>query len=172
MPALTARISTSAHVKQPHLLRGIIAPPVIIHLRPLPGRYLPGCVRSILAFVCGIGDAMDTVATNTDFELCQLRSVHPFLTYHKRLAPLLAEFDGAPITPYPRNLLGFTPGQQGVCCVYCQSTKLITEGITVMPLDNPYICCLDCGQRFMLRVWRKQVKSNEKNKSQRDGLLF
>lgn len=92
------------------------------------------------------------------FELCQLRSVHPFLTYHKRLAPLLAEFDGAPITPYPRNLLGFTPGQQGVCCVYCQSTKLITEGITVMPLDNPYICCLDCGQRFMLRVWRKQVK--------------
>ncbi len=115
-----------------------------------------------MAFVCGIGDAMDTVATNTDFELCQLRSVHPFLTYHKRLAPLLAEFDGAPITPYPRNLLGFTPGQQGVCCVYCQSTKLITEGITVMPLDNPYICCLDCGQRFMLRVWRKQVKVTRK----------
>lgn len=95
------------------------------------------------------------------FALCGLRSVSAFLIYHKRLGPLLEEFTDTAVTPTPRNLLGFTPGQQGVHCVNCLSTHLITEGITVMPLDNPNICCLDCGHKFMLRVWWQQAVCEE-----------
>ncbi|KEY60317.1 hypothetical protein [Serratia sp. DD3] len=98
--------------------------------------------------------------------ICRSSSVNQFRIYEKRLQPLFEELKGRPLTPRPRWLLGFTPGEQGVRCLHCHSLNLTTEGRTVSPLDDPKIICEECGHEFMLREWFKErARSNMQQKS-------
>ncbi|WP_337264509.1 MULTISPECIES: hypothetical protein [unclassified Serratia (in: enterobacteria)] len=83
----------------------------------------------------------------------RISTVGQFLIYERRLQPLFAELNGRPVTPRPRWLMGFTPGEQGVGCLHCLSLNVYTEGRTVAPLDDPKITCAVCGHSFMLRKW-------------------
>lgn len=76
--------------------------------------------------------------------------------YRKRLRPLVDELckDRA-VTPHPRLLVGFSPGEQGVRCIYCGSARLKTYCVTKYSQENPKIDCLACGKHFRLYAWTK-----------------
>ncbi|WP_118988129.1 hypothetical protein [Photorhabdus sp. CRCIA-P01] len=68
--------------------------------------------------------------------------------YRQRLAPVLVLTSGRPVTPYPRYLLGFSPGQQGIHCPACQSSRL--NYVEEMPAGNPMVHCEACQHQFVM----------------------
>lgn len=88
--------------------------------------------------------------------VCLIPAVSSYSKYRKRLRPLVDELckDRA-VTPHPRLLVGFSPGEQGVRCIYCGSARLKTYCVTKYSQENPKIDCLVCGKHFRLYAWTK-----------------
>lgn len=89
---------------------------------------------------------------------CRIPSANSYSSYCKRLRPLIDELcQDRPVTPRPRLLVGFSPGEQGVRCVYCGSSCLKTDCVTKYSQENPRINCLGCGGHFRLYEWMGAV---------------
>lgn len=94
--------------------------------------------------------------------VCQIGSTTGFTPYRKRLRPLIdARRGDKPVTPRPRKMLGFTPAEQGVNCITCNSGHLVMEGVTKISPDNPQVVCRDCGARFRLQAWFRSREVRE-----------
>ena len=78
-----------------------------------------------------------------------------FGRYVKYIRPLLDELDPAPLVSRPAYRLGFTPGQQGVRCLRCDSTDL--GYINRTDPDNPRFGCKSCRYQFYLQASRRHL---------------
>ena len=77
-------------------------------------------------------------------------------SYIRRLRPLLDELDPASLFSRPAYRFGFTPAQQGIRCLRCDSTELAYAGRT--DPDNPSFRCTGCRYKFHLKAsFRKQL---------------
>lgn len=75
--------------------------------------------------------------------------------YCRRVQALLEEIDPDPLVSRPAYRFGFTPGQQGIRCMRCDSVEL-----TYMKRhdpDNPCFQCSGCGYQFYLRASRRHL---------------
>ncbi len=68
--------------------------------------------------------------------------------YCQRLKPILMLIGKRSVTPNPRYLLGFMPGQQGIHCPVCRSSQL--SYVEEMPAGNPMVHCEACQHQFVI----------------------
>ena len=74
--------------------------------------------------------------------------------YRARIQPLLDELAPAPLVSRPAYRFGFTPAQQGMRCLRCDSTDL-TYAHRSNP-DNPRFRCTGCCYIFHLKASRRK----------------